>query len=437
MADSVRPPLAGGCASTPNAFHDWTGERRVATIGTNAGSDNLPFQDWRRFKEAFAPELIQRAVSESNIPVRHIVDPFGGSGTTALAAQFLGIQPTTIEVNPFLADLVEAKIASYDLVNVTRMFARVMESASGKRVRRKNLFPGAPLTFLEPGISDRFIFSKEVAERFCAFRDAVDRISNRNTRRLFRVLLASTAVSVSNVLISGKGRRYRTNWQNRPVSADLVDETFQRNVLAALFDLRRYEYRPTREYRLLRGDARKLIEKVTQFELAVFSPPYPNSFDYTDVYNVELWALGYLSSVSENRKLREATLRSHVQIKRNFSAGESDSTALLKTCQKLQSIRGSLWNRNIPEMIAAYFNDMRIIISALHQKIEAKGRVYIVVGDSRYGGITVPVGQIIADDARALGFMVRAIEPFRSMRASPQQGGKQDLAESLVVLQRR
>ena len=34
--------------------------------------------------------------------------------------------------------------------------------------------------------------------------------------------------------------------------------------------------------------------KIGPHDLAVFSPPYPNSFDYTDVYNVELWAMGYL-----------------------------------------------------------------------------------------------------------------------------------------------
>ena len=50
------------------------------------------------FKEAFAPELVERALHETSDTVRHIADPFGGSGTTALAAQFLGISPTTIEV---------------------------------------------------------------------------------------------------------------------------------------------------------------------------------------------------------------------------------------------------------------------------------------------------------------------------------------------------
>ncbi|HZH08351.1 MAG TPA: SAM-dependent methyltransferase, partial [Lautropia sp.] len=70
---------------------------------TNAS--DLPFQRWHRFKEAFDPELIARAVRESPRQVRSLADPFGGSGTSALAAQFLGVTPSTVEVNPFLADL--------------------------------------------------------------------------------------------------------------------------------------------------------------------------------------------------------------------------------------------------------------------------------------------------------------------------------------------
>lgn len=35
-------------------FREWTGERTVATLGHNAGSIELPFQGWRRFKQAFA-----------------------------------------------------------------------------------------------------------------------------------------------------------------------------------------------------------------------------------------------------------------------------------------------------------------------------------------------------------------------------------------------
>jgi hypothetical protein len=77
-------------------FSDWTKHRAVATLGSNQGSTTLAFQNWRRFKEAFAPELVARAIDETAGRVAHVADPFGGSGTTALAAQFLGVHSTTI-----------------------------------------------------------------------------------------------------------------------------------------------------------------------------------------------------------------------------------------------------------------------------------------------------------------------------------------------------
>ena len=98
-------------------FDDWVQERTPLLLSTNAGTPEIAFQDWKRFKEAFAPELVKRAVDETAADLGRTVetcsDPFGGSGTTALACQFLNVAPSTIEVNPFLADLIEAKLSSY------------------------------------------------------------------------------------------------------------------------------------------------------------------------------------------------------------------------------------------------------------------------------------------------------------------------------------
>lgn len=78
------------------SFDSWTQGREVPSLGTNAGADKLPFQTWHHFKEAFAPELGARAIKESKRTVKRCADPFGGSGTTALACQFLGVAPVTI-----------------------------------------------------------------------------------------------------------------------------------------------------------------------------------------------------------------------------------------------------------------------------------------------------------------------------------------------------
>ena len=418
-------------------FEDWTGDRSVVAVGTNAGCDPLPFQTWRRIKEAFAPEIVERAVAETPGPVEHIADPFGGSGTTALAAQFLGVTPTTIEVNPFLADLIEAKLAPLDLEAAGAAFDRVVLEVACSREQKRPKFAGAPETFVEPGRKGRFIFACDVARRILAYRAAIDRVDDEGCRRLFRVVLASTTVPVSNVVVSGKGRRYRGGWQERVGDPNLVDELFRTGVLQAFEDLRRYAARPCLDYSLLRGDARALAGEIGRHDLAVFSPPYPNSFDYTDVYNVELWSMGYLRNGVENRHLRDATLRSHVQILRDFGSGGVQSDALTRTTDALREVREQLWNRHIPDMIGAYAEDLAVVMAQLARGLRTGGRAYVVVGDSRYAGIDVPVAKILIDVSEPVGYRLVSEEPSRSMRASPQQGGRPELGETLVVLERR
>ena len=437
MIESSKNSILDRDAGPHVQFRDWTGSRAISTLGTNAGAAVLPFQSWRPFKEAFAPELVDRAVRETSGIVRHIVDPFGGSGTTALAAQFLGIQPSTIEVNPFLADLIEAKLAPINFEEVAAEFGKVVERAAACEEPSTPVFAAAPATFVEPGCNGRFIFPKSVARRLLVYRSAIDQVRDPNCRRLFRVILGSTAIPSSNVIVSGKGRRYRKGWRQREADPNLVDRLFHQGVLQSLYDLRLYAARACRDYRVLRGDARLLAGELGEHDLAVFSPPYPNSFDYTDVYNVELWTLGYLQSSEANRRLRNATLRSHVQVARDLDSGVLPSLALKRTIEALRDVRSALWNRHIPEMIGAYVRDMTTILERLKAQLRRLGRVYMVVGDSRYAEILVPTAAILAEIVPSLGFTIENIEPSRSMRSSPQQGGRHVLQETLLVLERK
>ena len=416
-------------------FAEWTQNRSIASFGTNAGADDLPFQTWRNFKEAFPPELIAHAVAESAIPVRECLDPFGGSGTTALACQFLGIHPTTIEVNPFLADLIEAKLAQYDADALARDLGEVARHLSEIRDDTLETLSYLPPTFVEPGVKDRWIFDREVASRISVLLTAINKIEKDNHRRLFLVLLGGVLIGVSNVVVSGKGRRYRRGWRDRKRLPTCVDQTFFDSVRRAIGEIHRYANRMEPSYKLVRGDCRSALKGGT-WDLAIFSPPYPNSFDYTDVYNVELWMLGYLRSSDSNRVLRQATLASHVQTSRSFPPAPAGSPTLDAVTEELIEVRSSLWNHRIPEMIGAYFADLMGVVGRIHRRLTPGGSTWLVVGDSRYAGIGVAAAHIIGELTEAAGWRVKRFEPFRSMRSSAQQGGRPELAETLIVIDR-
>lgn len=417
------------------AFSKWTDERSIHSMSTNSGAPEIAFQKWRHFKESFTPELVARAVRESPIPVSRCVDPFGGSGTTALACQFLNIEPVTVEVNPYLADLIEAKLVSYDTNLLAADLGRVLRRYE-RRVSEGSLtLPSeAPQTLVQPGVAGRWIFDATVAVRLGALLDAVDSVSDPN-RRLFRTLVGGILIDVSNVVVNGKGRRYRRNWQARPRDPDDVERLFAAAARDAIRDIHRFAERACLRYTLLRGDARKQLKNIEDCELAIFSPPYPNSFDYTDVYNLELWVLRYLRDRRANRDLRQATLCSHVQVQRSYPTAPQGSSTLVAVTEALKGVRKNLWHRRIPEMVEGYFADLCEVLVALNRVLGSSGRLWMVVGESRYGGVSIPVGRILEELAPRLSYRVVNTEPLRTMRSSAQQGGMKELDESLLVLE--
>ncbi len=423
-------------------FDLWVDDRSLPSIGTNHGSRPVAFQGWQKFKEAFAPELILRATDECKIPVRRVLDPFGGSGTTGLAAQFLGYDSVLVEVNPYLADLIEAKLTHYDLpllrADVDRFIENLaMLACDDRRLEESSAsFSGLPPTFVEPGVNSRWIFSRRLAGLLYEALELAGELSATEHARLVRVAIGGALVGLSNVRVSGKGRRYRNNWQSREPDSREAAKVIEGALRRAVDDVERFQPRSTEHYELIRGDARAALQGLRNVDLAVFSPPYPNSFDYTDVYNVELWMLGYLTSAHDNRTLRVSTLSSHVQIQREFSPAPTGSTTLEAALAALKQKQSDLWDSRLPDMVGAYFADMYGVISSVGEALSDQGEIWMVVGDSRYSGIDVRVADILVELAPSLGFELVSQEPFRSMRASPQQGGALELAESLVVLRK-
>lgn len=418
-----------------SSFAEWTGGRAPTAISTNAGAETLPFQRWHHFKEAYSPELIAQAVRSSSVPVRRLADPFGGSGTSALAAQFLGVEPVTIEVNPFLADLIAAKVENYRVPALLTALTRVTRKAKTSNDQGAELIRALPPTFVEPGIKGRWLFDQSVAIQISRLRVAIAEETDVAIARLFRVLLGGLIVGLSNAVVSGKGRRYRKNWLERRVDPDSVIPAFADAVAAAIVEITACASRPMRSATVLRGDSRKLFGGIEPVDLIVCSPPYPNSFDYTDVYNMELWMLSYLTSAQDNMSLRRSTLSSHVQVSRAYAAAPSTPT-LDRTLQSLNAVTDVLWDSHIPAMVGGYFADLLELMKTCTRLLPPQGEAWFVVGDSQYANILVKVATILAELAPSAGLYVKRISPFRSMRVSPQQSGRHMLSEDLVVFTR-
>src|SRR5829696_6085266 len=125
------------------------GYAEAAPTSSNQGAANIPFQRWFHFKEAFSPKFVADTLGALPYKVGRCLDPFGGSGTTAVTCRMLGISSTVIEVNPFLADLIEAKLTPVSAARFCEIYDRLLLQL---RIESEDSLPieGMPPTMAEP-----------------------------------------------------------------------------------------------------------------------------------------------------------------------------------------------------------------------------------------------------------------------------------------------
>lgn len=168
----------------------------------------------------------------------------------------------------------------------------------------------------------------------------------------------------------------------------------------------------------------------------IFSPPYANCFDYTEIYKLELWFGKFVSEYAELKELRKQSLHSHLN--GNFKIEvENKSDTLTELLVKLQE--KELWDKKIPKMLQLYYDDMFMVLEKCYKVLEHKGFCTIVVGNSAYGGIIFPADLILAEYAEKIGFTVDKIEVDRYIITSSQQYEKTKesgkyLRESVICL---
>ena len=69
-------------------------------LATYRGGDGTLFHDWFPYLEGYAPNFVDRVLQQFAPDARLVLDPFGGTGTTPIAAAASGRTAFYCEINP-------------------------------------------------------------------------------------------------------------------------------------------------------------------------------------------------------------------------------------------------------------------------------------------------------------------------------------------------
>lgn len=375
---------------------------------------NKPFQRWFRYKEGFSTELVEHLIhSYSKNKKGLILDPFSGSGSTLLAANHLGYKGMGYEVNPFSVFLAECKLDNY-----TRKQIETFKCAY-EEILESNHMELQKYSLPKLSISAK-VFSDEIEEYFMSVKEVISTKygSDGKVQNLLKLGWLACIEPLCNYRKAGNGLKIRKYVKPRIVTREDARIMLLGEYQNIYIDLMKKNGES--DAVIVNGSCLDMKDKVKDgsVEGIIFSPPYANCFDYTEIYKLELWFGDFVSEYSDLKNLRKNSLHSHLNSDLNTEA-DPESDLLKGLLKKLQE--KELWDKKIPKMLQLYYDDMFRVIDECYRVLDEKGFCCMVVGNSAYGGVIFPADLILAEYARRIGFTVDKIEVDRYIITSSQQ----------------
>jgi len=349
-------------------------------------------------------------VSKVEGRVRHVLDPFAGSGTTLVECLRLGLNYTGQDINPLAVLFCRTKAGPFHTKRLARAVNDVVDRANSDRGGRvESDFPGLEKWFCPKAITD-----------LSRLRRAIRHVDHEWCRRVLWTGLAETVRLTSNSRTS----------------------TFKLHIRSAA-DLRSRDVNPLETFRSLAHDITGRLHKEAValkeaghvapngwycgdvilrlgdsssavpsgvHDLLVTSPPYGDNtstvpygqYSYLPLQWIDLQDIDENADASYLRSTYEIDTRSLGGSRRD-AIGDIQhllhvSQSLNKTLRRLEKLPVDRAGR-----VAAFFRDLDASLDPVSEALRASAYMIWTVGNRRVGGETVPTDSILTELMAARG----------------------------------
>lgn len=344
------------------------------------------------FSTDFARFALELCVAEGH---RTIMDPFAGMGTVGEAGRGIPIRLLLNDLNPF---------ASLSSVFRTAPVAEI--AASVERIRALDLY-------VEP-MSEREAFNAAIRRRIGDAPSPEALINRKCDPQTQQAMLDIHLISLIRIATHRRLRGSNPTWTKRSTDHLIDPPSFLAERDAVLAAASSYAGRLERldddfSTTVSCGDITGLRIADGSLDAIITSPPYPNRTDYIRHY---LPAAEILIGTDDDaeRALRQAQI------------GTPLIRAVLPTAQLPDSVMAFIERVRTHDSYASeryyakgfqyYFNDMTMAFGRMRSWLRRGGIAVVVVQDTYYKEIRVPVADLLADVAGTQGLDLEARKDF-------------------------
>ena len=333
--------------------------------------------------------LVPRAILANKTGL-NILDPFMGSGTTAIEAVLTGNHAYGLEMDPFARLVAESSSAVFSDLDIAKI---------------KSYFQKISLSWQEYAPAD--IPSLKGIERWFKGNDLMDllklktailELSPKDYLPFFLVTFADAIKPVSLMERQSLKPYISTKFVKETKS---VPDSFKYSFgahMSAMQDMQMLGIEGG-GITWLGDDATDFSAPEDLIDIAITSPPYINALDYTRCVKIE----GSLCDTIDDSVA--ATLR-ETQVGHERRRKQDISEVVEAVFSKYFSAIAPL-DLQRAETCRAYFNDIHKNLQCVFRALKSRGEYHIIVGDNTIKGIDIPTHDLIQCLAENVGF-----EPF-------------------------
>ncbi|HGM9748162.1 site-specific DNA-methyltransferase [Morganella morganii] len=364
----------------------------------------LPGHDIHPYPAKFIPQLPHGLISRLSGRGEMVLDPFGGSGTTALEAVKLGRKAISIDANPLSALIGRVKTARLE----------------PETLKALNVYHSVLLTHLEGGdLSPSFLISNysshapKIVNQDKWFADTAYGelcLIRAHINELDSTSQDIALVALSRIVIKASFQDSETRYKSIPreVPSGETLRRYLREFTAVVKSVEKNEAATRYGISQFLCDDIRLIgkEKLPDgiADLVVTSPPYGNATDYHLYHRFRLLWLGF-----DPIALGHIEIGSHLKHQRESSGFES------------------------------YLADMEAALATMHRALKPGRYAALVIGDSVYNKKTYDPAEALYERADSLGFEACTIvdRAIHSVKRSFSHAGRRATSEHILVLRRK
>ncbi len=380
--------------------------RRTGAARSTARRPELTFREnlgrgrhgWLRLTPAYSVGLVADLLAGED-PGATVLDPFSGTGTTALCAAERGATARAVDVNPFLVWLGNAKLRRYE----ARSAEAAAETASSiaRELEAAPLADEPPIHRIERWWSPG---ARLVLRRLRGARAAAD--VDGAARDLLLLAFCRALIELSNAAFDHPSMSFGDGAasERRAVEGAAIFEAAARAIAASAATA------IPGDGRVVEGDARTLAALGdARFDRVITSPPYPNRMSYVRELRPYMYWLDHLRRPSEAGELDWKAIGGTWGVATSRLARFEPSATAYRPRELREASEAveRAHPRNGPLLaryLDRYFEDVLAHLDGLRARLAPGARVDYVVGNSTFYEVLVPVERIYADLLAELGF---------------------------------